>query len=345
MTRLVRWLVAIGLAAGAAPSPGAAQDHPLVGQAQAAYDGLNYAQAIQLASRALRDRLGSAEQVRVYQLLGFSYASLDSTRQATDAFKQLLLLAPDHRLDERRISPKITGLFALAAGQVLVIRDLRVDTGAFVAVRESLVVRFGLTRPARVVTRVIGPGGQAVLDSTLREGEVVVGWNGLLDGLPPREPGEFRIVVDAAAGRDRYARAQSVRVTPSPVDTLPHLRALPGYTLLPERVVPPRSWRPIGFAFLGTAIAAGAALALENGALGDGGARRELITIGAGAVLVGLLATARKPAPVPAEGNILYNQLVREQLARQNADIAAQNAGRRLLVRLAVTAVPGAAGP
>jgi hypothetical protein len=48
------------------------------------------------------------------------------------------------------------------------------------------------------------------------------------------------------------------------------------------------------------------------------------------------MATVKKPAPVPAEANILYNSLVREQLARRNSEIAAENAARRRQVKLAV---------
>jgi hypothetical protein len=69
---------------------------------------------------------------------------------------------------------------------------------------------------------------------------------------------------------------------------------------------------------------------------GAGGGRREILTIGTGAALVGLLATIKKPAPVPARANILYNSLVREQLAKRNAEIAAENAARRRQVKLAI---------
>jgi hypothetical protein len=127
-----------------------------------------------------------------------------------------------------------------------------------------------------------------------------------------------------------------VRIDPGAVDTLAHLTSLPGYELMPETVVPPRSWKPVGLALMATSVALGGSLALENSKLGGGG-RREILAIGGGTALVGLLATAKKPAPVPARANILYNSLVREQLARRNAEIAAENATRRRQVKLAVT--------
>jgi hypothetical protein len=50
----------------------------------------------------------------------------------------------------------------------------------------------------------------------------------------------------------------------------------------------------------------------------------------------------KKPDPVPVEANILYNQLLREELARRNADIAQQNAERRRQVMLTVVPLEGA---
>ena len=123
------------------------------------------------------------------------------------------------------------------------------------------------------------------------------------------------------------------------VDTLPMLTKLPGYDPLPETVTPPRSLRPFGLASLLTGLMAGGALALENGDL-TGGSRRE-VAIGAGAVLaVGLAASLGRAAPVPSEANIRYNQLVRDQLARQNQQVAETNTLRRREVELTVSVAP-----
>ncbi|HEV7365537.1 MAG TPA: tetratricopeptide repeat protein [Gemmatimonadales bacterium] len=316
-------------------SPLVAQDNPTLRRAGQAYNNLSFAQAITLVRQASRERLGSDDQARAYELLGFSYASLDSTRQATEAFKQALLLNPDRALDAARVSPKITSAFALALAQVLVLRDLRIDTSEFVAGVGSLPIRFTVTRTARLRTRLVGPGGEITVDSALGEGAVRLHWNGLLAGGQPPARGVYRVIVEASAGRDSYAASLPLRIDAGAVDTLPHLKSLPGYDLLPETVVPPRSWKPVGLALMATSVALGSSLALESSKLGGGG-RREILTIGTGAALVGLLATMKKPAPVPARANILYNSLVREQLARQNAEIAAENAARRRQVKLAI---------
>jgi hypothetical protein len=46
---------------------------------------------------------------------------------------------------------------------------------------------------------------------------------------------------------------------------------------------------------------------------------------------------------VPAHANILYNSLVREQLARRNAEIAVENTKRRRQVKLGIVPQPVAA--
>ncbi|HEX7337595.1 MAG TPA: tetratricopeptide repeat protein [Gemmatimonadales bacterium] len=320
-------------------APLEAQTSPTLRRAIDAYANLSYGETIGLARQASRERLSPEEQARAYELLGLAYASLDSTRQATEAFKQVLLLNPDRGLDPSRISPKITSAFALALAQVLVLRDVRIDSAEFIAGSGSVPIRFNVTRSARLRTRLVGPGGSITIDSTLGEGSVRLSWNGFLSGGQPPVRGAYRLIVEATAGRDSYAASLPFWIEPGVVDTVPHLKSLPGYDLLPEKVVPARSWKPVGLALMATSLALGGSLALENSKLGGGG-RREILTIGGGAALVGFLATMKKPTPVPAQANILYNSLVREQLARRNAEIAAENAARRRQVKLGIIPQP-----
>jgi hypothetical protein len=325
--------IALGMVLGAAPLT--AQGSATLRRASLAYGNLSYGEAITLAKQASRERLGPDEQAQAYELLGFSYASLDSTRQATEAFKQALLLNPDRGLDAGRVSPKITGAFALALAQVLVLRDVRIDSTEFVVGSGTLPIRFTVTRTAKLRTRLVGPGGEVTIDSALGEGPVRLAWNGMLASGQPPTRGSYRLIVEASAGRDSYAASVPLLIEVGSVDTLPHLASLPGYELLPETVMPARSWKPVGLALVATSLAVGGSLALESSKLGGGG-RREILTIGTGVALVGLFATLKKPAPVPAQANILYNSLVREQLARRNTEIVAQNAERRRQVKLAV---------
>lgn len=333
-------LAALSLIALAA-APLHAQGSAALRRAETSYRNLAYAQAITEARVALGQKLARNDHVRAYELLGFAYASLDSVRQSTEAFKQLLFLSPDRDLDPARISPKITSLFALALGQVLVVRQLGVDGASFVAGQGSVPVRVTVTRHARVRTRIVGPAGQVTLDSSLADGTLRLGWNGLLRDGRPAPTGDYRLVVEASGGRDRYAASIPVRVVAGAVDTVAHLTALPGYSVLPETEIPPRSWRPLGIALLATAATSGAMIALENPSLGSP-RRRAIATIGISTSVVGLLATRKRPAPVPSVANVRYNALVAEQLARRNAEIAADNARRRQQVQLTVAMRQGA---
>ena len=315
-----------------------AQRTTSLARAEASYHDLAYGQAIIWARRALGERLPGDDQARAYELLGFAYAALDSTRQSTEAFKQLLFLEPDRELDPARISPKITSLFALALGQILVVRHVDVDTTTFIAGRGAFPIRYTVTRSARVRTRIVGPRGDALVDSSLVDGTQRFAWNGLLRNGTPAPSGDYRLIVEAAAGREIYAASVPLRITAGAVDTLPHLTSLPGYDILPETEIPPRSWRPLGIALIATAATSGAMVALESADLGSVG-RREMVTVGIGTSLVGLVATLRRPAPVPAPANIRYNALVREQLAGRNAELAQENERRRRQVQLTIVPV------
>ena len=321
-----------------AVAPRSAQDGSSLARAEASYRELAYSQAITHARRALGGRLAGPDQARAHELLGFAYAALDSARQSTEAFKQLLFLEPDRELDPARISPKITSLFALALGQILVVRHVDADTASFIAGRGSLPVRYTVTRHARVRARIVGPHGEALIDSSLADGTLRLTWNGLLRDGTPAPGGDYRLIVEAAAGRDAYAASISLRITASAVDTVEHLTSLPGYDVLPETEIPPRSWRPLGIALIATAATSGAIVALESADLGSIG-HREVVTVGVGTTVVGLLATLKRPAPVAAPANIRYNALVREQLARRNVELAQENVRRRQQVQLTIVPV------
>jgi hypothetical protein len=200
------------------------------------------------------------------------------------------------------LAPAPLGAQRSARTQVLVVRRLETDTGAFVAGSGSMPIRFAVTRSAHVRTRLAGPGGSVLVDSSLVEGATRVQWNGLAaDGRPART-GIYQIVVEASAGRDSYAASLPLRVVAGVADTVAHLTTLPGYELLPETVVPPRSWRPFVLSVLAAAVVAGSSLAFENGSLGGRG-RGELAGVGVGTVLVRLREIAQRhlgalPAPL-----------------------------------------------
>src|SRR5437667_4751350 len=288
-----------------APAP---SQNATLRQALQAYDNVDFARAIALARRALLERMSGPDQARAYELLGFAYSATDSQVKAVDAFKQTILLDPDRELDPRRISPKITSLFYSALGQVLVVRQLKVDSARFVGGQGSLPIRFTVASPARVRTRAESGDAALPVGPEVVPWTVNVRWPARLPNGDPVPAGDWLIVVDATAGQNSFSASQPVRIVHGTVDTLPHLTSLPGYQELPETEIAPQSWRPVGLAFLYTGGALVGTLGLESASLGSS-SKRELGIVGGAALVTGFVMLLRKPAARPAQGHVLSSRL------------------------------------
>lgn len=310
-------------------------------RAISAYESLDFPQVIVLGRAALRERLSAPERARAEELLGFAFSATNQPDSAISAFKEAILLDPDRQLDPRRVSPRITGYFNAALGQVLVVRQVKIDSARFISgtAGAGAPVRFTVTAPARVRTRAVSGSNTLLIDSSVVAGTLNLKWAGTMPNGDPVPAGRWTIVVDAfGAGQSVFSASQEVQVTVGAVDTLPHLTALPGYTELPETEIPPQSGRPLGLALLYTGAAGAGALALNNGDLGTS-TGREIGVAAVAALVTGFVMTLKKPAPRPALGNIQYNKLLREQLARRNADITQQNSQLRRQVQITVVPI------
>src|SRR5947199_10045638 len=100
----------------------------------------------------------------------------------------MVLIDPERQLDPNRVSPKAYSAFDVALRQVLLVRQLRIDSTSFVAGQGAVPIRFMVTQPARVVTRAIGVGGggggggwgsaaNVRVESTAWNGQVKVSWS------------------------------------------------------------------------------------------------------------------------------------------------------------------------
>lgn len=337
--RYVRAVVCLAGLAAPAVAAGQAAQNATLRRAQQAYDNLEYRQVLTLARAALRERLTGAERARAYELLGFTYGAMDSILKAVDAFKQVVLIDPERQLDPNRVSPKAYSAFDVALRQVLLVRQLRVDSVSFVGGQGTVPIRFTVTQPARVVARAIGGGATVLIDSGAWNGQVNLRWSGRLPGGDPVPAGTYTVVVDARLGQNAFSASQPIRISHGRVDTVPSITSLPGYQFLPETEIPPQSWRPVGLAFLYTGGALVGTLGLEGSSLGAS-SKRELGLVGGAALVTGFVMMLRKPAPRPAEANILYNRLLHDQIARRNQDIAKENVARRQQVQVTVTPLP-----
>lgn len=336
----MRVAVLLGVALLAPMAGVGAQDTAVVARARAAYDTLDYAGAIAAARQALQRPLRESDRVTAYEILGFSYGALDSTRAAVDAFRQLIFLAPDREPDVERVSPRITSLYASALGQVLVVRRVAFDSATFIAGLGAARLHYEVSRSALTTTRVIGQGVDLVVDTQTVAGSTQIAWPVRGADARPLPPGEYSLVVTAREGeRSEYSSAPiRLRVEHGRVDTLAHLASLPGYNRQPELVSPPRDWRPLALAVLYAGIGSAAVLALDGERLGTA-PRTALLSVSGGAVVGGLMLSLRRPDPRPSTTNILYNRLLGELLVRRNAEIARENETRRDQVLLSVRPV------
>src|SRR2546428_12340855 len=141
-------------------------------RAQQAFDNLDYRQALSLGQASLRERLTGFERAHAYELLGFTYSGVDSILKAVDAFKQVVLIEPERDLDPTRTSPKALSAFQVALTQILVVRQLRVDSVEFIGGQGAVAMRYTVTQPSRVITRITGgtPGNKGI-DSAGADGQ------------------------------------------------------------------------------------------------------------------------------------------------------------------------------
>src|SRR5258705_5430402 len=151
MHRSTSWLVALVLVL---PAAGAAQaiQNPTLRRAQQAFDNLDSRQALTIALTSLRERLTGFERARAYEVLGFTYSGMDSILKAVDAFKQVVLIEPERDLDPNRTSPRALSAFQVALTQILVVRQLRVDSVNFIGGQGAVGIGYTVTQPSRVVT-------------------------------------------------------------------------------------------------------------------------------------------------------------------------------------------------
>src|SRR5881392_3501086 len=171
------WLLALSLLCAVPALAAQTIQNATLRRAQESFENLDYRQALSFAHASLRERLTGFERARAYELLGFSYSGMDSILKAVDAFKQVVLIEPERDLDPNRTSPKALSAFQVALTQILVVRQLRVDSVNFIGGQGAVGIRYTVTQPSRVVMRVTGGAmGSMRIDSTVANGQVNIRW-------------------------------------------------------------------------------------------------------------------------------------------------------------------------
>src|SRR6266571_8574843 len=211
-----RLSLAVLFAFTSAPCIAQTIQNPTLRRAQQAFDNLDYRQALTAGQASLRERLTGYERARAYELLGFTYSGMDSILKAVDAFKQVVLIEPERDLDPNRTSPKALSAFQVALTQILVVRQLRVDSVEFIGGQGAVGIRYTVTQPSRVVTRITGGGGtlgSMRIDSTVANGQGNIRWPARVASGDPVPAGNYNVVVEATVGQNSFSTSQPIRVT------------------------------------------------------------------------------------------------------------------------------------
>ncbi|HEX9691386.1 MAG TPA: hypothetical protein VGA22_04740 [Gemmatimonadales bacterium] len=332
MRRSLLWMAAL-LVAG--PATLAAQQNATVRQAQQAYDDIDYERAAQLARQALDQGLSGADAVTAWQIAAYSYASLGMDDEADEAFKALIYLDPSAEPDPLQFAPRIISAYTNALAAVLVVRYPDVESTQFVSGQGSADITFELSRPARARVTVVGQSLDLQLDEFLVQRRGAVEWNALDVAGNPVPPGDYEVIIEAEELGNSHIATVPIAVRQAPVDTVPHIDRITGFSYLPEDEIPARDWRPLGVAGLYAGLSTGATFALSEAGLGDNW-RMPVIAVSTTALLTGFVMSLKRPDAVPVPGNIQYNALLREQIARRNAEIAQENQNRRRQVLVTI---------
>ncbi len=107
----VRFLAGLAaVLAALASAPAAAQefpDNPLIQSGIDLYNDMEYEQSIDTLQRALvRSESVPAQKIAIFKYLALDYLVLGRTEDAQQAFRQLLAIEPDYRLDPAIFSPE-----------------------------------------------------------------------------------------------------------------------------------------------------------------------------------------------------------------------------------------------
>jgi len=334
---ILRAVVVAAAAAVLAPRAVAAQDTTALAAVEAAWDRLAYDSVLVRGRAALGLLRTRAEIVRVYELMAFAYAALDSTNRAIETFREVVYFDPDRDYDPERVSPDFIQLHRLALGRALVVRGLTLDSASFVAGVGSAQVRFSTMRPAGYEVRITGVDFDSVVARGTTSGTTIVPWSAV-SAIGPVRAGVYDVTVTVSELDDRDSRRLPLLVRHGAVDTVAHLERIEGLDELPEMETQRRNWIPLALTALAAGVVTGASFALESGP--PSGTRTELFAFDLLVLASGVALSLRQPPPRPVPAAIAYNQQVRRMVEERNREIATRNAQLRRQVVLTVTTLP-----
>lgn len=345
----MRFLLALLLAAGAAPSLARAQTTTAESLADALrlYEDLQVERALVILRGVISPsspfEVSRDQRVQAYLYIGASLAILGRRDSAVTYFRAAIERDPFADLDPARFTEKERAAFGEARSRTLAVAVKPIAARRLDPASDRLPLTVVTTQPAQLRVELRAAGDSAGVPLLDRESDGVreLAWSARLESGALAPPGRYGVFARAVA---RSGAADSAVVLldlahdhPALEDTLPALRP---DQLLPERypgsVARGELARGLGLAAIALALPV-----VTNPRLSEGG--QPLARIAAlGGIAAGVAAYIERRRHPVDRAAIAANAQRRSERAAQNAEIARRNAERLAATRVVVTPVPGA---
>ncbi len=336
MKRAVLAAVALALAT---PCPAIAQTaSQLLSEGVAAYEDLQFTQAVQLLGRALdlQEQLSGPQQGRALTYLAASQVFLQRPADAAATFRKLLFLDPRQLPDSLQFPADVRRSYADTRERTKMVSAVLPPRTDLAVGRDTLRIRVYASSfhyLTASIQRADGTPLRALYSGPIRD-SLALPWDGRGDDRVPVKAGSYRLSLVSAFPEGQAQRSLSIplEISASAADTLP-------YPAPPDSLLPERASSAPGLRALGSGLLAGGLVLLLPpfaGAAGDAGAGRFAVSGALGlAAIVGLVHGRGHALPQ----NVAANDARRSAWQKARAQVVQENARRRLGT---VTIVAGA---
>ena len=338
--------LAVALAVSGAAPLAAQSGRALVAQGIAAYTSVEYDVAAALLARGIAAPEANASddsaRAPAYMYLGAAELYRGRWQAATEAFDQALAADPRHRPDTLVFSPDVTQLFEAVRRESAYASFRAVRETTIVAGQEAHLARVYSSAPHRMVADLLIEGGgraRGVFSGAMGD-SVDLRWNGLDSAGAAPLTGRLVLRMTSWSLRgERTVTNLPLAVTAIPPDTLPH-PATPPPPPPPGTGPEPETgsgWPAVRALAVG-ALGGLAAVALPRIVSAEPGAGASHYVVGGAIALAGIAGfVVQRPTSRPSASAPNHGEAVRIW-RRRSEEIRRENAERRKVVRLLVTA-------
>ncbi len=325
-----RAALVVAVLALAAARPAAAQTAiQLLSDGVAAYEDLQFTQAVQLLGRALdlQQQLSNAQQARALTYLAASQVFLQRPADAAATFRRLLFLDPRQLPDSLQFPADVRRVYRDTREQTKMVSAVLPSRSDLAVGRDTLRIRVYASSfhyLTASIERANGTPLRALYSGPIRD-SLALPWDARTEDGAAVKAGSYRLSLVSAFPEGQAQRSLSIplQISASTADTLPHPAA-------PDSLLPERASSAPGLRALGSGLLAGGLVLLLPsfaGASSDAGAGRFAVSGVLGvAAIAGLIHGRGHPLPQ----NVAVNEARRSAWQKARAQVEQQNAGRRL---------------